>query len=501
MNTRNCLLTIAALAAAFAAQAKITMAPIFGDNMVLQRDKDVAVFGDASPNSTVKVDFAGQSVQTKAGADGSWLANLKPMKASNESRVMTVSESDGDKVQIKNVLVGEVWLCAGQSNMDCPLWGGSPRYRAKNGGLIFQLANYKDIRYFIVNPVLSSKPKKTADIKWNAFSADNPNIRNLSACGAFFGMQLYQSLGVPIGLMDSNWGGTRIEAWTPVCGFASVPKLKLSEEYLKNLKDDYTPAERVEMRKQKKRNTRCQQSTVLYNAMLNPFVPYTFRGAIWYQGCSNLGQQDYADKMHALYNGWSQKFRNPDLQFYFVQLSPYVYRRDKDGKGTSQPLLCVSWEQQRKFAKEQPNAHMVLTNDVGDLRDIHPYDKQTVGLRLAGLALNHTYGMKNIKADFPTIRDAKVSGNKVVMSFDNVGKFFARSDNRADGDTVRFMEIAGADGNFVPADVVIKDAKLEASAKGVDSPKSVRFLYAQESQCNVFNEYGLPLDSFKIDLK
>ncbi len=282
--------------------------------------------------------------------------------------------------------------------------------------------------------------------------------------------------------------------------FATVPSLKIFYKNLKNLKDAYTPAELAQLKKENKRPSRQNQPTVLYNGMLNPFVPFTFRGAIWYQGCANLGQKDYGEKMHALYGGWSKKFENPDLQFYFVQLAPYLYSRKPEGKATSQANLCITWEQQRKFAQEEKNARMAIVNDVGDLLDIHPYDKQTVGLRLAALALKYTYVMKNLHADSPTIRGAKVDGGKVVMSFDNVTGFYARSANRADGDEVRFMEIAGADGKFVPAKVEIKGARLEAKAEGVKDPKAIRFLYAPESQCNVFNEYGLPLDSFKLEL-
>ncbi len=497
------LISLMVMLAFLSAQAKITMAPIFSDNMVLQRGKDVAIFGKSEPYANVTVSFAGQKVKTKAGKDGKWLATFKPMKASAENREMVVSDSTGDKVSIKNILVGEVWLCAGQSNMDCPIWKqglskNQPRYRAQNGGLFVQFANYDNIRFFIIRETLSPTPQDTVSLKWSSFRANNPEAGQLSACGAFFGMQLYQSLGVPIGLMDSNWGGTKIEAWTPACALKARPSLKAFADTLGDLKPNYTHQERLELKKQNKRATRHNQPTVLYNAMLNPLVPFTFRGAIWYQGCSNLGQGVYSELMHALYDGWSKKFNNSNLQFYFVQLAPFVY-----GKNLvhSQNLLTKSWEQQRKFAKEQPNAKMILTSDVGDLYDIHPYDKQTVGLRLAASALQHTYGFKSIKADFPEIVGAKVDGDKVEMSFKNVKRFYSRSALKRDGDSVKFMEIAGEDGKFVPADVEIKDSKLIAKAKGIANPKAIRFLYAPKSQCNIFNEYGLPLDSFNISLK
>ncbi len=491
------IVSVIAFFVAVSAYAKITMAPVFADNMILQRDKDVAVFGKANPNAKVSVAFAGQNVEAVAGKDGKWLATLKPMSASAENRMMTISESTGDKVEIKNVLVGEVWLCSGQSNMDCPLWGGGTRYRAKNGGLFVQLANYDNIRFFATPCAMSLTPKETLYVQWSSFKSDNPKSRTLSACGAFFGMQLYQSLGVPIGLIDANWGGTRIEPWTPPCGFKSIPALKNVYDSIKDLKPDFTDEEKVEMKKQKKFPNRHQQPTVIYNVAINPIVPYTIRGAIWYQGCNNLGDYRYANLMHALYNGWAEVFKNPDLQFYFAQLAPYRYKGDE----ASQKKLCVSWEQQTKFANEQPNAKMVITNDVGDLGDIHPYDKQTVGLRMAALALQHTYKMSSIKADSPSFRSAKLDGDKVVMEFDNVDKFYVRSENRDSLDLVHFMEIAGADGKFVKAHVELKGSKLIARANGIMNPKQIRFLYAVGSQCNVFNEYGLPLNAFKTDLK
>lgn len=478
------------------AQAKLTIANIFSDNMVLQRDRDVAVFGLSSPNAEVSVEFSGQTAKTKADADGKWVATLKPMKASTENRVMKIVDSEGDKIEFKNILVGEVWLCSGQSNMDCPIWGTRERYRAENGGLHIQLANNKNIRFFTVPKRWNVAPLNHISGKWSTFTSDSKDLPMLSACAAFFGKQIQESLGVPVGLISANWGGTRIEPWTPRCGFESKTSLQKILDGLKNLKKGFTPEEKEKMKKKNIRIHLNQQPTVIYNAMLNPIAPYTMRGAIWYQGCSNLGQANYAELMHALYNGWTKKFNNPDLQFYFAQLAPFIY-----GKADSQTRLAKSWEQQRKFAKEQTNARMILTNDIGDLYDIHPYDKQTVGLRFAALALQHTYAMKNIKADFPSIKSAKIDADKVIMEFDNVKKFYVRSRNRPEGDKLKFLEIAGDDGKFITADVQIKDATLIASTKSVSAPKFVRFLYAPKSQCNVFNEYGLPLDAFNIKLK
>jgi len=455
-------------------QAKVTLAPVFGDNMVLQRELPAAVWGVADPQEEVTVSFAGQTVKAKADAKGAWKLRLSPLTASKENRTLTAAGKD-NTVTVNNVLVGEVWLCSGQSNMELPLWGGSPKFRDRKGALIASLSNYPLIRFTrMANYDFSLTPRTDYPMQWQAIRPDN--VGPLSATAFYYGVELYRALDIPIGLVTSHWGGTRIEPWTPPCGFESVPSLKPILDSLGALKPKAPGVKNLH-----------QQPTVLYNRMIYPFVPYTFRGAIWYQGESNLGDGPaYCDKMHALVNGWKKVFENPDLKFYFVQLAPFTY----GGDGKALPLF---WETQQKFASEEKDAGMAVINDVGNLHDIHPNDKETVGRRLALLALNRDYGFKSVKADSPTLKESKVENGKFVLTFNHAESWYT-----IENEPAKNFEIAGADGKFVPAKVEIKGAQLVVGADGVTAPKELRFMGNQTCEGNLYSEACLPLGAFHI---
>lgn len=514
----------AALLCAASVQAKVSLAPIFTDEAVLQRDKPVAIFGKADPGEKITVTFAGATAKATADASGKWLAELPAMQASAENRILTVAacgcgpdcKCDGtkpcpkcSKVEIKNVLVGEVWLCSGQSNMECTFWGGSQRYRSNNAGLLSQLANYPSLRIANVPRAWSFTPIDTAKIAWSRYSPNSDAVKGFSGAGMFFGIHLYQSLGIPVGMIESAWGGVNIQCFTSLSGFESVPSLKGEADFIKGNKFSAGPKD-----KPWEVGRIIGQPSTLFNAMINPLVPYTLRGALWYQGCSNRGQTTYAAMMHALYNGWAKEFKNPDLQFYFVQLAPYLYLHGgvkasefAQQAANQQQIMCVAWNQQRAFAKEEPKAWMAVINDVGDFYDIHPRDKDTVGLRLAALALQHTYKLP-VNADAPEAASAAIKDGKLVITVSNAQKLHCLVGFQYDAtprffgnnDTPRYFEIAGADGNFVPADVKLDNNSLILSSPSVKEPKKARYLYAGFAQGNVFNEYGLPLDGFSISL-
>jgi sialate O-acetylesterase len=455
-------------------QAKVTMAPVFGDNMVLQRELPVAVWGKADPQEEVKVSFAGQSVTAKADDSGAWKLRLAAMPASKENRTLTAAGRDSTATA-KNVLVGEVWLCSGQSNMEQPLWGGSPRFRDRKGAMIASLANYPLIRFSrMANYDFSVTPRTDYPMQWQAIRPDN--VAPLSATAFYYGVELFRALDIPVGLVTSHWGGTRIEPWTPPCGFESVPSLKGILDSLATLKPKTEGEKNLH-----------QQPTVLFNRMIYPFVPFTFRGAIWYQGCSNLGDGAlYCDKMHALLNGWKKVFENPGLTFYFVQLAPFTY----GGDGKSLPVI---WEAQQKFATEEKDAGMAVITDVGDLRDIHPSDKETVGRRLALLALNRDYGMKAVKADSPTLKESKVESGKFVLTFNHAESWYTVGNQPA-----KNFEVAGEDGVFAPATVEIKGAQLVVGSDKVAAPKHLRFMWDQSCEGNLYNEACLLPGAFRI---
>jgi len=456
------------------ARAEVTLAPIFGDNMVLQRELPPAVWGMADPQEEVVVVFAGQTVKTQADANGQWKVRLAPLRASKENRKLVV-KGNQNTVTIGNVLVGEVWLCSGQSNMAQPLWSNNPRYRDRKGAQIAQLSDYPLIRFVkLAHRDFSITPRADYPMQWQAVRPDT--VQPFSAVGFYYGVELFRALDIPIGLVDSSWGGTRIEPWTPPCGFESVASLKSIADGLANLKPPTEGEKGLH-----------QQPTVIYNRMIYPFVPYTFRGAIWYQGCSNLSDGAiYRDKMHALLNGWKKVFENPDLKFYFVQLAPYIYKADPK-------LLPVIWEAQQKFADEAPDAGMAVITDVGDLHDIHPSDKETVGRRLALLALNRDYGMKHVKADSPTLKESQVENGRFVLSFNHAESWYTTANQ-----PIKHFEVAGDDGAFVEAKAEIQGSKIVVGSDKVPNPKALRYMWDQTCEGNLYNEVCLLPGAFRI---
>jgi len=488
--------------------AQVELPQIFSDNMVLQREIKVPVWGKAAPGSDVKIGFAGQSVTVKADNDGKFKAYLEPLKASKNAQVLTVADKDG-AVSVNNVLVGEVWLCGGQSNMEWPL------VRANNGEAEAAKADNQMIRLFQVVKTYNAEPQVKFDNR--SWTAANPeSAKSFSAVGYFFGREINEKLDVPVGLINSNWGGTRIEPWTPPVGFAAEPLLKnisrsveakipgtaVNKEITAKVKQNYqnwlknfddavangtTPIpEPPEYPAELKYVVDNRQPTMLYNAMINPMVPFAMRGALWYQGEANLGDGAlYTVKMRALLNGWKEVFENPDFKFFFVQLAPYNY----GGDGYALPVI---WEAQQNFADNEKDAGMAVINDVGNVKDIHPTDKLTVGRRLSNLALNRLYGQKDIKADSPSLKKYEVSGNIMVLEFNNAESFVLPS-----GSTKNF-EIAGNNGVFYVADVKLDGNKIILSSDKVAKPLLARYAWKQDITGDVYNEAKLPLGAFRV---
>jgi len=473
--TKITCIAFTAVAFCFTAYAKITLAPVFTDNMVLQREKPVAVWGSADPQEEVAVSFAGQNVTAKANAAGAWKLQLTALAVSKENRTLTAT-GKANTLTVKNVLVGEVWLCSGQSNMELPLWNQTPRFRDRNGFLVSQFANYPLIRFArMANYDFSTKPRTDYAMQWEICSPET--VKKLSAVSYYYGLTLFQNLNIPVGLITSHWGGTRIEPWTPPCGFESVPSLKGILDSLGNLKERTTPEEKHLH----------QQPTVLFNRMIYPFVPYTLRGAIWYQGESNRGEGLlYCDKMHALVNGWKKVFENPELKFYFVQLAPFRYGNNPQAL----PEIC---EAQQKFAEEEKDAGMAVINDVGNLSDIHPADKEIVGRRLALLALKRDYGRAELKADSPTLKAHTIENGQFVLTFNHASEWYTTGNQ-----PIRNFKVAGADGALVEAKATIKGAQLIVGAENVKEPKQLFYMWNETDEGNLFNEACLPLGAFRI---
>lgn len=466
------------------ARAELKLAAIFGNNMVLQQQKRVPIWGWSDPNAEVTVKFAGQTKSTHADAGGKWLVKLGKMKASFAPQTLVVES--GGTITLTNILVGEVWLASGQSNMEKPI-GKQPGQRpCFNYEQELAAADYPNIRIFVVEKKLSATPLDDLEkfYAWRPCDSNSLDSTHFSAAAYFFGREIYTNLNVPVGLVESSWGGTRIEPWTPPVGFEKIPSLApLAESKITN-------TNRIS-------NTR---PMVIYNAMIAPIVGFALRGALWYQGESNLmgTNQDndyltYEKKMEALVGGWRRIWGEGDFPFYFVQIAPFKYYGRKARLANSPEMLPEFWVLQSQAARRIKNTGMVVTTDLVDnLNDIHPRDKQDVGHRLALLARAGTYD-EDVVSSGPTFKKMKIAGNQAILKFNHAdGGLMSQ-----DGKPLTWFTIAGADGKFVPADAKIVGHTVEVSAPGVDRPQAVRFAWDEIAQPNLVNGAGLPAEPFR----
>jgi sialate O-acetylesterase len=421
------------------ARADVKLPSVLGSHMVLQRDKPLPVWGWADPGEAVTVRLGANSVNTKADDKGGWKVTLPAMKADGKAHTLTVQGKN--KVELTDVLIGEVWLGSGQSNMEWPL------VSAHAGKEAVAAANHPQIRLFQVPKEQSTTAAKDVDASWKVC---NPvTARQFSAVLYYFGLKLHKELKVPVGLINSSWGGSAIEPWT-------------ATEY---------------------------KAGPMYNAMIAPLQPFALRGVTWYQGETNVMQRDglkYRDKLEALIKGWRNGW-GQELPFYFVQIAPWSGTRYLPGE------LCAVWEAQAANLK-LPHTGMVVTTDlVDDINDIHPRNKRDVGHRLARWALAKDYGKKGLVYSGPLYKSMKVEGNKVRLSFAHVGGGLASRD----GKPLTEFQIAGADGKFVTAEAVIEGDTVVAEAASVRKPTQVRFGWDKFAKPNLTNKEGLPAAAFR----
>jgi sialate O-acetylesterase len=497
-----------ALAICFSSRADLKVAAIFGDNMVLQQQMAVPVWGWCEPGAEVTVHFTGQNKSTLADADGKWLVKLDKLKASAVPHEIVVtcfwgksflntngsSAISGERIgsdamkTFTNILVGEVWLASGQSNMEKPIGNQPGQKPVFNAAQELAAANFPNIRIFKVEKKLAAAPPPdlSANSGWLECNSNSLDSIHFSAAAYFFGREIHTNLNVPVGLVESSWGGTRIEPWTPPSGFekissqAKFAQTKLSTNKLSNTRP-----------------------MAIYNAMIAPLGGFAMRGAIWYQGESNLmgtnadnDYLEYSDKMSALVGGWREIWGEGDFPFYFVQIAPYKYAGGKLKRVNSPEMLPEFWTLQSQAAWKIKNTGMAVTTDITDnLDDIHPRDKQDVGHRLALLARNKTYGEKNVVCSGPTFKKMKIEDGKAILEFENVAGGLASKD----GQPLTWFTIAGADGKFVPADAKISGDTVEVSSPEIKNPKAVRFAWDETAQPNFCNRAGLPAEPFSTD--
>ena len=456
-------------------QAEIKLPSVFGDHMVLQKGQQLPVWGWAEPEESVTVSVASQSKSTKANKDGSWEILLSPLKASKTPVEFSI-KGNNNLIQYKDVLVGEVWLCSGQSNMEWSvLQSLNPKEEIANG-------KHPLIRHIKIPHRPSDKPENDVTPVgggWQVCSTET--VASFTAVGYYFARHLKQELNVPIGLLGSNWGGTRIEPWTPPSGFKSVPALKNIAENLK----DYP-------KKGNNGKIQHQSPLALYNGMISPLAPYGIRGALWYQGESNNGEgMLYYEKKKALINGWREVWKNKKLPFYFVQLAPFKY-------GNRNPLDLAGIWQAQLSTLDIPHTGMAVTTDIGNTRDIHPKNKQEVGRRLALWALSKDYGKTGIEYSGPLFKSVKFP--KIFRNGSAIVRFTHSKGLKSNNDQpLTHWEIAGEDGNFFAAQADIKAGSIIVKSDKVNEPKLVRFGYNQEAEPNLVNGANLPASPFTTE--
>ncbi len=480
---RKVLLLIAVLLGAVTlSRAEVKLPAVLGDNMVLQRDSQVNLWGWAKPRKVVKIktSWNRKRYRVRTDADGKWLVKVVTTGAGGP---YSITFSDGKKTHLENILLGEVWICSGQSNMEMPVQGflGQPCLHATE--TMRQARLYPDIRLFTVARDSTDTPRDDCKGEW--LLSDPKSVGAFSAVGYYFGRCLNQYLGVPIGLITTNWGGTNIEAWMSP---ESNAKLGVDEEYTKKNWDEYY-----------------FPCSVLYNGMVVPIVNYTAKGFIWYQGESNRGNyKEYADMQAEMIRQWREAWGNENMPFYITQIAPYRY------SGAEKRRSALLVENQIKATKMVPNCAMASTTDVGTYSLIHEPDKLSVGERLAWLALSRDYGIEGVPAEAPTYESMEIKEGKAVISFNNLCEPNDQSDPRSfnwlddQGQVVRSVkgfEIAGADKKFRPAKARIlwMDNQVEVWSDEVKEPVAVRYVFCNHSETNLKTTLGQPVVPFRTD--
>ena len=466
------------LATAISARADVSLSPIIGSHMVLQRDAACPVWGWADAGEEVTVEFAGQKKTGKPDANGKWMVKLDAMKANATSAVMTVKGKN--TLTLEDVVVGDVWLCSGQSNMEMTV-GSSANAKEE-----IAAGDQPLIRHLKVNNQGAVKPdEKVVSGGWQ--NASPQTVGGFTGVGYFFAKTVRKEVDVPIGLLGANWGGTRIEPWVPPQGFKAVPALKDIADKLDQFPSKSEKPDKADPTKTVV-SVNIQTPLALFNGRIAPLVPFAIKGALWYQGESNNGEgMVYFEKMKALVGGWRDVWQMPDMPFYFVQLAPFIYG------GANPENLARIWEAQTA-SLAIPHTGMAVLTDISNIKDIHPKNKQEVGRRLALWALAKDYGKKETVFSGPLFKSAAFDGAKATLTFEHSAGLKAK-----EGQALTHFVAAGEDKAFVPAKAEIVGDKIVVTAEGVAKVTAVRFGWSHDAEPNLYNGAGLPASPFRTD--
>lgn len=460
----------------FTAFSEVSLPKVLSDNMVLQQGKKVNIWGYADPNESVTIKFQKQTKKTTADGHGNWSVKLDELVATKKPQELII-QGRKNKIVLNNILIGEVWLVSGQSNMEYSM-NNHPKYAKPKKGdpdylyNEFKVANSPIIRILHVEKNLKSDTLPSKG--WQEVNEES--LAPFSAVGYFFAKALVENLDVPVGILSSSWGGTPIETWTPEQAYLSSPIFadKMSNHRLNGV----TVGDR-------------------YDKMIKPIAPYSLKGFLWYQGEQNvvMGDTDiYADKQRLLIAGWRSDWQDDDLSFYYVQLAPYIYsQRRQDNVAKTWESLPYFWEVQTSCLNI-PNTAMVVTTDLVDnTRDIHPSYKWIVAERLSRLALAKNYGQTDVVCSGPTFKKMEITDDRIILEFDNIGSGLTTNDGK-DPD---WFYVKDKKGRFSKVDAVIEDNKIIIPKVSAQEPIKVRFAWDELAMPNLINKEGLPAVPFR----
>jgi sialate O-acetylesterase len=472
--------------------ADVSLNNMFGDHMVLQQGIRNRVWGKADPGESVAVTLSGQARDlggqaresggqaraTVAGPDGTWEVFLDPVREYGGPHTLSVKGKN--ELKFENVLIGEVWVCAGQSNMQ---WSVG---QCKDPDLERAAANFPNIRLVSVPQVGTQKPQWNFNGRWTVCSPET--VGTFSAVGYYFGRQVHQTLGVPVGLINNAWSGSAAEAWVNREKLAANPRFRPLHEQWVRMESAATPEE-LQMRGNLRPGN-------IHAGVLSPSIGYGIRGAIWYQGESNAGRAcQYRELFPFLIKSWREEWGLGDFPFYWVQLADFGEERPEPAESEWAELR----EAQTMTMKALPATGEAVIIDIGEGKDIHPMNKQDVAKRLARWALAETYGRKDIVCRSPRYKSMEKQGQAIVLSFDHVAAA-ANAWRPFDVASPIGFTIAGADRKFVPAQArILADGRIAVASPAVADPVAARYAWADNPVCNMYSAAGLPLTPFRTD--
>lgn len=494
--------------------ANVRLPHFFGDHMVLQRERAAAVWGEADPSAVVTVTFKGRIVETRADAAGRWKTKVETGAADANGATLTIS-SNGETVVLKDVLVGEVWFASGQSNMV---------FRTKQtlgADEFVAQADFPGVRFFDGPNVTATEPQTDIEGTWEVCSP--ATVGNWSGVASYFAIKLHRELGIPIGIIESSWGGKPIEAFTSREALNTLPETKLLVDALFEAARTYDESQaQVTYQKElanwsaqvaaakaqgKKLSARLRKPDapkhplnternpgVLFDAMIHPFIGYSIRGAIWYQGEGNAryGAVPYDQTLPLMITDWRKRWGD-EFSFYFVQLANYHAPTTEPGVPDAWPLLQ---DRMRRVLSGTPKTGMAVINDVGDAKDIHPKDKRTPGERLARWALAKDYG-RTLVWSSPLYKSSEIKGSQIIIHFEHVGEGLRTRDSGP----LRRFEIAGEDKKWHWAEAEFAGkGSVAVHCADMLQPAAVRYAWAANPEgANLVNSDGLPASVFRTD--